>query len=260
MLKKYMKTISAAALAAGIVFATGAAPATAVLADELTQFDQTKIEDDLKDVDLTIYGKDENGRHQLIDGSGFMEYAYSSDATVAGDYFGIYFYVYNPTEREVSTRAGANVVNMAVAYDAEGEPTEYANCALTVLDYTNNHRFYKFKLTNSAGAYDRAKAYASAHEGVRRYDIAGIQLWFAGDANATDEFPLNTERGVTYRCKRSPDVLPHEKYQPKWRKSRQSSHKRIFLNPEKLHAKIWGPVLRKMRMGRAQNNADSCYE
>ena len=200
MLKKYIKTISAAALAAGIVFATGAAPATAVLADELTQFDQTKIEDDLKDVDLTGYGKNENGRHQLIDSSGFMEYAYSSDATVAGDYFGIYFYVYNPTEREVSARAGANVVNMAVSYDAEGEPTEYANCALTVLDCTDNHRFYKFKLTNSAAAYDRAKAYASAHDGVRRYDIAGIQLWFSGDANATDEFPLNTERGVTYRC------------------------------------------------------------
>lgn len=199
-MKQIMKTISAAALAAGIVFATGAAPATAVLADELTQFDQTKIEDDLKDVDLTIYGKNENGRHQLIDGSGFMEYAYSSDTTVAGDYFGIYFYVYNPTEREVSTRAGANVVNMAVSYDAEGEPTEYANCALTVLDYTDNHRFYKFKLTNSAGTYDRAKAYASAHEGVRRYDIAGIQLWFAGDANATDEFPLNIEQGITYRC------------------------------------------------------------
>ena len=199
-MKQIIKTISAAALAAGIAFAAGAAPATAVLADELTQFDQTKIEDDLKDVDLTGYGKNENGRHQLIEGSGFMEYAYSSDTTVAGDYFGIYFYVYNPTEREVSTRAGANVVNMAVAYDAEGEPTEYANCALTVLDYTDNHRFYKFKLTNSAGAYDRAKAYASAHEGVRRYDIAGIQLWFAGDANATDEFPLNAERGITYRC------------------------------------------------------------
>ena len=200
MLKKYMKTISAAALAAGIVFAAGAAPATAVMADELTQFDKPQIENDLKDVDLTGYGKNENGRHQLIDGSGFMEYAYSSDSTVAEDYFGIYFYVYNPTEREVSTRAGANVVNMAVSYDAEGEPTEYANCALTMLDCTDNHRFYKFKLTNSAAAYDRAKAYASAHDGVRRYDIAGIQLWFSGDANATDEFPLNTERGVTYRC------------------------------------------------------------
>ncbi len=185
MFKQIMKTISAAALAAGIAFSAGAAPATAVLADELTKFDQTQIENDLK---------------QLIDGSGFMEYAYSSDSTVAEDYFGIYFYVYNPTEREVSTRAGANVVNMAVSYDAEGEPTEYANCALTVLDCTDNHRFYKFKLTNSAAAYDRAKAYASAHDGVRRYDIAGIQLWFAGDANATDEFPLNTERGVTYRC------------------------------------------------------------
>ena len=199
-MKQIIKTISAAALAAGIAFAAGAAPATAVMAEELTRFDQTKIEDDLKDVDLTGYGKNKNGRHQLIDGSGFMEYAYSSDSTVAEDYFGIYFYVYNPTEREVSTRAGANVVNMAVSYDAEGEPTEYANCALTVLDYTDNHRFYKFKLTNSAGAYDRAKAYASAHDGVRRYDIAGIQLWFSGDANATDEFPLNTERGVTYRC------------------------------------------------------------
>ena len=200
MFKQIMKTISAAALAAGIAFSAGAAPATAVLADELTKVDQTQIEDDLKDVDLTGYGKNENGRHQLIDGSGFMEYAYSSDSTVAEDYFGIYFYVYNPTEREVSTRAGANVVNMAVSYDAEGEPTEYANCALTVLDCTDNHRFYKFKLTNSAAAYDRAKAYASAHDGVRRYDIAGIQLWFSGDANATDEFPLNTERGVTYRC------------------------------------------------------------
>ena len=124
MLKKYMKTISAAALAAGIAFAAGAAPATAVLADELTQFDQTKIEDDLKDVDLTIYGKNENGRHQLIDGSGFMEYAYSSDTTVAGDYFGIYFYVYNPTEREVSTRAGANVVNMAGSFHLAGGTPE----------------------------------------------------------------------------------------------------------------------------------------
>ena len=40
-MKQIIKTISAAALAAGIVFATGAAPATAVLADELTRFDQT---------------------------------------------------------------------------------------------------------------------------------------------------------------------------------------------------------------------------
>ena len=201
MMKQIMKTITSAVIAAGIAFAAGAAPMTMTLAAELTAMDKTAIEDDLKDVDLDVYPKNKNGRHQLIDNVGFMEYAYSSDSTVAGGYFGIYFYVYNPTEREVSTRAGANVVNMAVAYNAAGEPTEYANCAITVLDHTDNHRFYKFKLTNSAAAYDRAKSYASAHNGERRYDIAGIQIWFAGDANATAEIVgKDASIGHTYIC------------------------------------------------------------
>ena len=200
MFKQIMKTASACILSAGIGFGVGAAPATATLTDALTQYDQTTIEQDLASVDLSVYAKDGNGRHRLIDEAGFMEYAYSSDASVAEDYFGIYFYVYNPTGREVSSRTGANVVNMAVAYDTEGEPTEYANCAITILDYTDDHLIYKFKLTNSAGAYDRAKVYAAAHDGVRRYDIAGIQLWFSGDANATDEFPSNEEKGISYIC------------------------------------------------------------
>ena len=200
MFKQIMKTASACILSAGIGFGVGAAPATATLTDALTQYDQTTIEQDLASVDLSVYAKDGNGRHRLIDEAGFMEYAYSSDASVAEDYFGIYFYVYNPTGREVSSRTGANVVNMAVAYDTEGEPTEYANCAITILDYTDDHLIYKFKLTNSAGAYDRAKVYAAAHDGVRRYDIAGIQLWFSGDANATDSNSANEEKGRTYRC------------------------------------------------------------
>ena len=200
MIKQIFKTASACILSAGIGFGVGAAPATATLTDALTQYDQTTIEQDLASVDLSVYAKDGNGRHRLIDEAGFMEYAYSSDASVAEDYFGIYFYVYNPTGREVSSRTGANVVNMAVAYDTEGEPTEYANCAITILDYTDDHLIYKFKLTNSAGAYDRAKVYAAAHDGVRRYDIAGIQLWFSGDANATDSNSANEEKGRTYRC------------------------------------------------------------
>ena len=137
MIKQIFKTASACILSAGIGFGVGAAPATATLTDALTQYDQTTIEQDLASVDLSVYAKDGNGRHRLIDEAGFMEYAYSSDASVAEDYFGIYFYVYNPTGREVSSRTGANVVNMAVAYDTEGEPTEYANCAITILDYTH---------------------------------------------------------------------------------------------------------------------------
>ncbi len=187
-------------LAAGLAVTAGAAPATVTLAAEMTAFDRTTIEQDLAAVDLSVYTENSDGRHALLDDVGFMEYAYSSDSTIAADYFGLYFYVYNPTAREISTRAGANVVNMAVSYDAEGEPTEYANCAITILDYTDDHLIYKFKLTNSSGAYDRAKAYASAHDGVRRYDIAGIQLWFSGDASATDSNAASEERGITYRC------------------------------------------------------------
>ena len=200
MFKQLGKTASTVMLAAGIAVTAGAAPATVTLAAEMTAFDQTTIEQDLAAVDLSVYTENSDGRHALLDDVGFMEYAYSSDSTVAADYFGLYFYVYNPTAREISTRAGANVVNMAVSYDADGEPTEYANCAVTVLDYTDDHLIYKFKLTNSSGAYDRAKAYASAHDGVRRYDIAGIQLWFSGDANATDSNTATEERGITYRC------------------------------------------------------------
>lgn len=200
MFKQLGKTASTVMLAAGLAVTAGAAPATVTLAAEMTAFDRTTIEQDLAAVDLSVYTENSDGRHALLDDVGFMEYAYSSDSTIAADYFGLYFYVYNPTAREISTRAGANVVNMAVSYDAEGEPTEYANCAITILDYTDDHLIYKFKLTNSSGAYDRAKAYASAHDGVRRYDIAGIQLWFSGDASATDSNAASEERGITYRC------------------------------------------------------------
>lgn len=187
IIKRIVKTVTATGLAAGLAFAGAAAPAGVAYAAELTAMDRTAIADDLADIDLSAYGKNENGRHTLVDGAGFMEYAYSSDATVSAEFYGLYFYVYNPTERAVSTRAGANTVNMAVEYDAAGEPAEYENCGLTLLDHTENHRFYKFKLTNSAGAYDRARAYAAAHGGVRRYDIAGIQLWFAGDGSSAGE-------------------------------------------------------------------------
>ncbi len=175
-------------IASAIVIATSALmPMTAeyVHAEELTAFDKTAIEEDLKAFELEGYPKDENSRHRLMDG-GFMEYAYSEDAELSGKYYGLYFYVYNPTEREISERAGAHTVNMAVEYDAAGEPSDYDNLALTLLDETENHRFLKFKLTDGAGACARAKAYAQAHGGERRYDVAGVQLWFAGDQNATD--------------------------------------------------------------------------
>lgn len=183
-----------------IAVGAGASTFLPAMAAEYTAYDRTAIEDDLRGVDISAYPADENGRHFLLDDVGFMEYGYSESAFIVDNYFGIYLYVYNPTEREVSTRSGANVVNMATEYDAEGNPTNYENVPLTVLDCTDNHRFYKFRITDSSSIYTRANLYARAHDGVRRYDVAGIQLWFLGDQNATDSFTERNEKSVTYRC------------------------------------------------------------
>lgn len=190
--EKIKNTIKAGlvlALSFLLFIGTGAAPATAARAEALNAYDQTRIEDDLKEVDLSGYPKDESALHCLIDGAGFMEYGYSNDMQLSAQYYGVYFYLYNPSERVISTRPRANVANMAVEYNAAGDPTEYANLELTVLDHTENHRFYKLRVTDASALLRREKEYAAAHGGERRYDVAGVQVWFEGDRNATDSRP-----------------------------------------------------------------------
>lgn len=185
-----------------LLVAAGAGASTFLpaMAAEYTAYDRTAIEDDLRGVDISAYPADENGRHFLLDDVGFMEYGYSESSFITENYFGIYFYVYNPTEREVSTRAGANVVNMATAYDEEGEPTNYENVPITVLDCTDNHRFYKFRITDGDTVLRRAQAYAKAHDGVRRYDVAGIQLWFLGENGTENDNAEDESVARTYTC------------------------------------------------------------
>ena len=183
-----------------IALGAGASTFLPAMAAKYTAYDRTAIEDDLRGVDISAYPADENGRHFLLDDVGFMEYGYSESAFIVDNYFGIYLYVYNPTEREVSTRAGANVVNMATEYDAEGNPTNYENVPLTVLDHTENHRFYKFRITDSSAIYTRANLYARAHDGVRRYDVAGIQLWFLGENGTEADNAEDESVARTYTC------------------------------------------------------------
>ena len=177
-------------------------PQTA-FASEYVAYDNTDIESDLADIDVSAYPKDENGRHRLLDEVGFMEYAYSDSVFIADNYYGLYFYVYNPTEKPVVLAEGAHHVNMATEYDENGAPVDYDNCEITFLDATANNRFLKFKLTDSRAAYDREVSYAAKHDGERRYDIASIQLLFSGDDHATDSFTgVDNQEGVsfTYFC------------------------------------------------------------
>ena len=57
--------------------------------------------------------------------------------------------------------------------------------SLTVIDRTDNFRFYKFRVTDGAPIEARAREYAAAH-GERRYDVVGIQLWGKGSASADE--------------------------------------------------------------------------
>lgn len=188
-----------------LIFGTGVQGTTATFAAvEYTDYEKSPIEEDLRTLgdellNMVQYPKDPSGQHRLMDNIGFMEYAYSTNAILTS-YYGVYFYVYNPTEKVVSEREGANVVNMATAYGADGEPSSYENVSIRLLSATANNRFLKFGIVNKSGLYDRVRAYAGAHGGERRYDIAGIQLWFKGDQNATDANTVRDKLSYTYIC------------------------------------------------------------
>ncbi len=146
----------------------------------VANYDRTSIYDDLQDIDIELYPKLANGAPQVIR---FSEYCYSENELFK-EYYGLYFYVYNPSETPIYDYG--NVANMAIAYNADGTVKEYANERLTILDKTENNRFFKFKVENSAKLFPMASEYAAANEGKRRYDIAGIQLRHTNGAYKMD--------------------------------------------------------------------------
>ncbi len=174
--------LAALFIACTVAFAPSGTEAKA--ASSSLPFDETSIEDDLKGIDLSAYPKDGTGKHRLLDNVGFTEFGYSDESP---ELFGLYFYVYNPGEREISPQSGACTVNMAVSYSYSGLPNSYAKLPLELCDVTANNRIAKFRLKNSQSAYERARAYAALHDGERRYDVAGIELWFSGDRDSVPE-------------------------------------------------------------------------
>ncbi len=136
----------------------------------VNDYSKTDISNDLSDLDILLYPKNPYGVAEIIR---FQEYCFSEKAFFKEAY-GVYFYVYNPTEKEIVESTA--VVNMAVSYDTDGNPSGYKNLPLLVCDKTENNRFYKFKVNASTYILSNASTYAKAHGGERRYDITGIQL------------------------------------------------------------------------------------
>lgn len=166
-------------------------PIVAYAAESEISFDSTNVLDDLqsskvngKAFDIKDYPFNESKDIQVIS---FVEYCYSYKANLRDNY-GLYVYIYNPKGLNLSTNEKQNKIQMAVAYDAESNPTDYAKFSLEFCskvesgDYKN--LFYKFKVidhkVNGTTFSDRVNSNA------RRYDVSGVEITTYGASTATE--------------------------------------------------------------------------
>ena len=155
-------------------------------------YTNTKIMDDLADVNTLAYPKNPLGVPQVIR---VQEYCFSEKDWNAM-YYGLFIYIYNPTEVPIKTDRNFNKVNIATAYDDDGYPTSYSNLRLTYCDSVSN-RLYKFYVADDDTLLKVQTAYAKAHGGVRRYDIAGIELHHT-DSSITNSQEKDRAYGCTW--------------------------------------------------------------
>ena len=183
MEKTMARSIVAVILLAAVLFGAVFAPnGVAAASSDIIEFDYTDILDDLEGstdgegntFDIANYPKDENGSVRLYT---FIEYGYSYAANRRGNY-GLYVYLYNPTESAIDTSSPLNRIQMAVEWGADGAATDYDKfelrfCAKTTGDYAN--RFYKFKIVDHEGADGKTIA-KRVQASERRYDISGVEV------------------------------------------------------------------------------------
>ena len=154
-------------------------PGDIAFAEEYENFDSTYILTDLMSLEgfsLSAYPKNANGEISIIN---FAEYGYGKQSKE----YGLYFYIYNPTERSINTQTSKNKISVGMSYDANGNPNDYKKfiircCSVSTGDYAN--RFYKFKVVDTDG---EIMSNLKAEE--RRYDIAEMELLYQGNSNAT---------------------------------------------------------------------------
>lgn len=173
----------------GVVVFT-AAPCITIAEEAGVNFDETDVLNDLTSstingvpFDLKDYPFDEDGEMQVVS---FIEYCYSYKANMRKNY-GLYVYVYNPRAINIATDNKGNKIQMAIKYNANGEPADYAKfplvfCGKSGGEYSN--LFYKFKIddisVNGTHFADRLNS------NERRYDVSGIELTAYGSSNAVE--------------------------------------------------------------------------
>lgn len=147
-----------------------------------TAFDKTDVLEDLesstingKPFDLKSYPANSDGDLQIIN---FVEYCY---AATKNDIYGLYIYIYNPKQINISERTAQNKVTMALDFDEKGEAKKYDKYRLKLV--SSSELFFKFKII------DKEVDGKSIHEHVtasaRKYAVSEIELLTNGQKNAT---------------------------------------------------------------------------
>ena len=175
-----------------------------------SSFHDTNVLDDLlsstvngKPFDVRDYPLDENGEVQVIS---FIEYCYSYKANQRDNY-GLYIYVYNPRGLNLSTDSKRNKIQMAVSYNAEGNPNAYEKFSLEFCSKVENgtykNLFYKYKVIDRKIDGKTFDQRVSSNE--RRYDVSGIELARHGSDTITEYHVGTTYRFTGYAAGYGPD-------------------------------------------------------
>lgn len=173
----------------------GSSAATVAVAAEtgnVYAYDNTDVMDDLNGsdgFDIKDYPANANGVYEIFT---FLEYGYSKNWTQ----YGLYLYVYNPQQKEISRSSASNKANVAVAYNDDGDASSYQRFEMKFCSASADGLFYKFRILDPSNVIlDTARKYAANNGGTRRYYIADAELFAYGETLATA-----TKIGKRYDC------------------------------------------------------------
>lgn len=151
--------------------------------------DNSSVVNDLGDINIYDYPKKIDGNPYIIR---FIEYCYSNKPLLAESY-GLYVYLYNPTQQDVDFYIYTPKLKIATSYDDKGNPLSYEDLELEFKGKTDGemiNRFYKFKITNPSKILIEQKKLVN-NVGYRRYDLVGVQLRFSGgDYLTPTDYPV----------------------------------------------------------------------
>ena len=150
-------------------------------------FDDTYVLNDLKGAtvwnktfDIADYPYDPKGELRLLE---FAEYMFSTKFELRYHY-GLYVYVYNPRAIPFEDDEKHNIEiadEYTLNYEGQLVPSHYDNYHLTICSASADNLFYKFKIDEVRGTYDRV----AQTQGARRYDVVSLDLVTPGDVNAS---------------------------------------------------------------------------